>query len=480
MPAVRQPFDADNLRVVIEFAVARQGFLAEVRRLGLAVSGGADSMALFHLLLPLCHQAGVIPVVLHFNHGLRGEAAAEDLQFVRRVAEEAGVTFRSAEGVLQIGSGRSLEMAAREARLDFFFASASAESLDAIATGHQADDVAEALLLRLARGAGSTGLAGLRPSSLMQRRGQRLRFVRPLLGCSRERLQTWLREAGLPWREDASNRDTGIARNAVRYELLPHLVAHFDADIVAQLAQSADILRCEDDFLDSLTHEWLARQRLLVEPTAAYGALPAAALAEVPLALQRRIIRAWLIGQGLSVAAGFAPVAALLARLERPTPWQLTLPGGHLARCQDDRLRIEPVPQPASDPLEKARTLSVPGCVSWGPLTVSASLAPGIMRQRGAIGLYPAACSLDTEAVGTHPLTLRRRQPGDCIAPLGMSGTRRVQDIFVDAKVPQAERDAIPLLCCGETVVWIPGYRVARAFAVRHEMAPAIQIRITV
>jgi tRNA(Ile)-lysidine synthase len=113
-------------------------------------------------------------------------------------------------------------------------------------------------------------------------------------------------------------------------------------------------------------------------------------------------------------------------------------------------------------------------------LTISAAMVSGIVRERGVPGQWPAACSLAPEAVGARPLLLRTRQPGDRIAPLGMQGTRRLQDIFVDAKLPRSDRDKLPLLCCGETVVWVPGYRVARDFAVRDATAPAIQIRITV
>lgn len=476
--ALKQP-NAVNLRASVMEVVDRHRFLAGVHRLGIAVSGGADSVALLLLLLPLCRKAGIVPVVLHFNHGLRGEVSAGDQQFVRQFAEQAGAAFRTASGNPAAGRGVSLEMAAREARLAFFFDCTRTEALDAVATGHQADDVAETLLLRLARGAGSCGLAGLRPCSVLERNQQHLRLIRPLLDFPRKTLQDWLLSQNISWREDASNQDTFINRNAVRHQLLPRLAKHFGTDISPQLAQSSNILRAEDDFLESLVGSWLAHHAVADTQGSRQDALPIRDLAEQPLALQRRIVRRWLMHLGQAQAAGFEPIASILSRLGQDKPWQITLPGNLHLSGRSGLLAIHREQTPFPTP-RGALPLPVPGCVSWMELTISAAMASGIVRERGVPGQWPAACSLAPEAVGARPLLLRTRQPGDRIEPLGMQGTRRLQDLFVDAKLPRSDRDKLPLLCCGETVVWVPGYRVARDFAVRDATAPAIQIRITV
>ncbi|NLF23430.1 MAG: tRNA lysidine(34) synthetase TilS [Lentisphaerae bacterium] len=470
------PIDPEALPARVEQTVARHDLLAGVRRLGIAVSGGADSIALLHLLLPICRQAEVELLALHFNHGLRGADAAADGDLVAVTAARCGIPCRRGGGHVSPGSGRSLEMAAREARLDFFFACAAEASLDAIATGHQADDVAETLLLRLVRGAGTGGLAGLRPCSLLVRRTQRLRLIRPLLECPREPIQAWLRARRIPWREDASNVDTRIRRNAVRHRLLPRLAAECGTDVKRQLARTAEILRADDEWLESLTASWLERQA----PGNPAGAdeLPRAALMEQPLALQRRILRTWLLRQGAVQAAGYATIAAILERCRTPAPWRAAIPGNRMLDGDAGGLRLggaSAVLRSDSSPQE----LPVPGHATWRHLTVQAWLAPGIVRGRPALGVWPAACSLSAEAVGGRPLTVRGRRPGDRIAPLGMVGSKRIQDLLVDAKIPQNARDAIPLICCGETPVWIPGYRVARAFAVVDEPRPAIQIAIT-
>ena len=470
--------DPDDLHRYMDEVVARGAFLAGVRRLGIAVSGGADSIALLCLLLPPCCQAGVTPVILHFDHGLRGAASVADGACVRQLAEARGLACCSATGHIKAGRGRSVEMAAREARLDFFFDSARAEALDAIATGHQADDVAETLLLRLVRGAGAGGLAGLRPNSVLTRRGQTLRLIRPLLGLPHATLQAWLRAHGIPWREDASNQDTRIARNAVRHQLLPCLAEHMGGAVAAQLAQSAELLRADDEALDALAGDWIERQAAACPPGDAPDTLSSAELAAQSVALQRRILRLWLMRRGQAAATGFAPIENLREALARQTEWRLTLPGDLHLGVRAGRLGIlerPAAPTPAADPLP----LPVPGDAVWPKgLIITAQLAHGILRGPGHLGHWPAACSLDRDAVGTRPLTLRTRRPGDRIAPTGMAGTRRIQDLFVDAKLPREARDHLPLLFCGDTLAWVPGYRVARDLAVRGASAPAIHIRI--
>ncbi|MDD5707316.1 MAG: tRNA lysidine(34) synthetase TilS [Kiritimatiellae bacterium] len=446
--------------------IARHRLFEGVRRLGLAVSGGADSVALLHLMMPLCREAGIEAVVLHLDHGLRGAASAADRDFVRELAGAAGLRCRTAEGAVPRGRGKSLEMAARELRLAFYRACARAEHLDAIATGHHADDVVETLLLRLARGAGATGLAGLRPVSLLGSGPGRLRLIRPLLSIRRETLRSWLRTQGLTWREDASNLDTGIARNAVR-RLLP-LMEQVWRGFIDRVARSAEILRAEDDYLEGAAAEWLRAQGDL-------AGLALDRLTVLPLAMQRRVLRAWLIGQGHEQAIGFETVERLLAQASRRAPRQMLLSGHLRVRRQGDRLVVvKDAPHSLRIPGE--RVLPVPGAIVWGDVRAVAKLAPGVTRESGRIGRLPAACSLNPVALAGRALVLRARRPGDRIGPLGMRGTRKLQDILVDAKVPEEARDRLPLLTCGGQLVWVPGYRVAREFAVSDPDAPAVQI----
>ena len=197
-------------------------------RIGLAVSGGSDSVALAFLLTKggTKKNAAKRFVVLHVDHGLRKESK-EEYRFVRALAKRLGVPFKGVHAKVVRRRGESLEMAARRVRLAFFASCMKALKLDAIATGHHMDDVAETFLMKLRR----ASLCGIREKSEVGA----IRFVRPLLGCRDEELKAYLRKFGEEWREDASNDDVSIERNRVRHEVIPYLEKTLDRHLVEHL-----------------------------------------------------------------------------------------------------------------------------------------------------------------------------------------------------------------------------------------------------
>ncbi len=206
----------------------------------MAVSGGADSTALAVLMAELRREHGFEAVILHVDHSLRDESA-DDAKFVRRLAKSLRLPFHGVRVKVVRRRGESLEMAARRERLDFFAKMTERLKLDAIATGHHADDVAETLLMRLARGSGADGLAGLKRISHVNG----ITFIRPLLDLRDRDLKDFLTRRDLAWREDATNRDTSILRNRVRHVILPFLRENLDARITEHIAKTAAILRGE-------------------------------------------------------------------------------------------------------------------------------------------------------------------------------------------------------------------------------------------
>ncbi len=486
MPAP-SPIQTD-LPSALAIALERDRLFNGVRSVVAAVSGGSDSMALLHLLAPWCRGHGIVLAVVHLNHGLRGAASDADADFVQSESERLGVTCHQRRAQLTPPRG-SPEQAARRARLAVFADVVAAVGADAVLTGHTADDVAETLLLRLARGAGAAGLAGLQPRRALRfsrtgDRFSRLLLLRPLLACTRAELQAWLVARGLAWREDASNCDQTIPRNRVRHTVIPMLERLWTPDLRRQLARSAAILRADDDYLDTQAR---AAWATLAPPgpagadpvTAQPAILHAARLAGLPLALQRRVVRLWLMAYGSMQATGFASVERVRALLEgRQQAGRITLTGGSRAQLQGDwLLLVPPVPAaPQTTPISVQ--LPVPGACTLAGVRITAAFGAGIVKGPGAVGGLPAACSLDPAAVAAGQLTVRTRQPGDRIAPLGFTGTRKLQDVFVDAGVPAKERDRIPLLFCGGDLAWIPGYRVSRRVAVLHPDAPAVQVRM--
>lgn len=207
-------------------------------RMGLAVSGGADSVALLVLMAELRREHGFEAVVLHFDHGIRSDSA-DDAEFVRRLAGRFGLQFRTSRVEVVRRKGESIEMAARRERLAFFASCMKSLRLDCIATGHHMDDVAETFLMRLRRASGAAGLAGLKPVSFVDG----IVFVRPLLNVRGGDLRSFLRSRGIAWREDCTNSDTTILRNKVRHVILPFLERELDPKIVEHICRSAGYLR---------------------------------------------------------------------------------------------------------------------------------------------------------------------------------------------------------------------------------------------
>ena len=209
-------------------------------RIGLAVSGGADSVALAFLLTKGGKKRNAAKrfVVLHVDHGLRRESA-EEYRFVKALAKRLGLPFRGVHAKVARRRGESVEMAARRVRLAFFAKCVKSLGLDAIATGHHMDDVAETFLMRIRRASGPEGLAGIKETSTV---GD-IRFVRPLLGCRDAELKAYLRKYGEEWREDASNDDVSIERNKVRHEVIPFLERTLDPNLVAHIAKITQLLR---------------------------------------------------------------------------------------------------------------------------------------------------------------------------------------------------------------------------------------------
>ena len=205
---------------------------------GVAVSGGADSVCLLHILLELAPRWDLRLRVLHLNHNLRGEESRADAAFVTALANRLGlpVTVREADFSSTAGN---LEQAARETRLNFFRERMAAGEVDCVALGHTLSDQAETVLFRFLRGAGSAGLAGIRPVTAE-------RIVRPLLEVDRAEVEAFLRERGIAWREDSSNADPRFARNRIRRQLMPQLIRDWNPALAETLAQTADWARAEE------------------------------------------------------------------------------------------------------------------------------------------------------------------------------------------------------------------------------------------
>ncbi|HEX8926987.1 MAG TPA: tRNA lysidine(34) synthetase TilS, partial [Terriglobales bacterium] len=261
-------------------------------RVGAAVSGGADSVALLRGLLALRDELGIVLSVVHVNHGLRAEAAA-DQRFVEELAASNSLQCHVVScDVRALAAERrlSIEAAGRELRYRYFYRLISEGKLDKVATAHTRDDQAETVLLRMLRGAGTRGLAGVyRTVGDASEQG---RIARPMLAISRAEVEAYLRGLGQPWREDESNRDPGYLRNRVRHELLPLLEREFNPNLRQILSETAEIAHEEEEFWAELAEQQLGKRLIRIDGESA-ARLDVRRLSDLPIALQRRVLRAF-------------------------------------------------------------------------------------------------------------------------------------------------------------------------------------------
>jgi len=396
-----------------------------------AVSGGPDSTALVAGLAELAANRGLIVTAAYVDHGLRGAEGASEGIGVAALARQLGVGF-VARAVL-LAPGRALETRARQARYRALAVMATAMGASWIVTGHTRDDQVETVLMRLLRGAGRRGLGAMAP-----RRG---RLLRPLLEVSRADVRRFLAERALPFALDRTNADLVHVRNRVRRLLVPLLEAEFNPQLSAQVARLATRMRDEDEWLNSLAADRASALR--------DGERLRVAVAEEPPALGRRVVRDWL---GRRVSAGHVErVLALAARRARGA---VAVPGP--ARVVRERewlvLRAgrQARPTPVALPIVPGATVEDPSGRWRLRLSLARSRRTGEERARDATHAL-----LDADALPPQ-LLVRSPRAGDRIHVLGL-GTRKVQDVLVDAKVPREGRPAVPLLVAGDQVLWVAG-----------------------
>ena len=446
---------------------AQQSLWRPDTRVVAAVSGGADSVALFYLLQQLAaHNDCQLAGLAHLHHHIRGDAADGDAAFCRNLAARAGVPVVIGDAdvpALARSAGVSLEVAGRDARQQFYAEAKAMLSASRVAVAHTRDDQAETVLLRLARGAGPLGLSGMAP--------QRDHLVRPLLDVPRAELRSYLHEIGVTWREDATNDDRAIPRNWVRHEVLPRL-RELNAQADAALARAAGILRTDAVFLDGLANEAATR---LVRTEGDRVVLDAAGLVQLPMALARRVaLRALETANpsrsyGLEEAQQLCETAAggvggrLAGLAMERSGATVVLVNRRQAGAAGKLGRVGKAEQRAPDYFELQ--LDIPGAVAapHGRWTLTAS-APGPRPEILAVEAGQVLVDAGTLSRG---LIVRPRRPGDRLHPLGAPGRKKVQDVFVDRKIPRDERDREPIVTdeMGR-IVWVAGQVLAAPFRV--------------
>ncbi len=436
------------------------------------VSGGGDSIALLHLLAE--RALGDLPqlgdlAVLHVEHGLRGPESEADAAFVEAECSQLGIDCRvvryDVAGYAE-EAGLNLEDAGRRVRYRF-----AEEELDArcaahgvspelgrIATAHTRDDRTETFLMRLASGSGAKGL-----SAIPYVRG---RVVRPLLDVGRAELRDWLRARGLSWREDASNADLDRVRARVRAELAPRFRA-LNPAFDETLARTLDILAEEDSLLSAMAEQF-SRDFAQVEPDVEV-VFNRALMLTLSRAMLRRTVRQALV-------AAFPEASRIEA--EHVDAIVAAMGDERFARDLGGGLRAES----RYDTLVVIRAGETPRCVAPSLLMIpgTADLGDGGSIRAEEVGSdelwgTPESIVIDASSID-EPLVADCMRPGDRMRPLGMEGTRKLSDVFVDAKVARHERMAHPVVRDGERIVWLAGVRMSEQYRVGPGTTRAIRL----
>ncbi len=503
-------------------------------RVAAAVSGGADSVALLCLLLELRSELGIVLSVAHVNHKLRGEESDEDERFVAKLARQHGLELAVRDApvdgrhISKIRSG--IEAAARQLRHGFFRQLAREGPVTKVVTAHTLDDQAETVLLRIFRGTGIRGLSAVHPRIVFEEQGRAFgELVRPLLGFRRAALREFLRERGQGWREDSSNRDIAFLRNRVRHRLLPMIVEEFGEAAIEHMGELAEIARAEEEHWERAHPEvaaalpaavakqvaekvsFVSGHRFSDTPSssksdAPLGAvvrpetlpsasLPLAPLLAVPLAAQRRLVRAWLEANApdLSISFRLIEEALELARGsadkgsagKRPAGKKLVLPGGrNLSRRnlrlgrQELLLELEPPGARGEAAHRQAAdyeyALEVPGAVEVPEL--GACIEARVV-DAGGVPEGERGQLLDLRRMPKEVL-IRNWRAGDRFRPAHTAAARKVKELLSDRHATGAEKKLWPVAIaegCG--LVWMRGFAVPAAFRSPAGAAQAIWIR---
>ena len=415
------------------------------------LSGGSDSVALTCALLDLRERLNFRVVAAHLNHRIRGAESDRDEDFVRAMCARLRVELivERADGLDPSISTANLEERARDARHDFLLRVADNVHADFVALGHHRDDQAETVLMRLMRGSGAAGMGA------MAERGPG-RLIRPMLSISRAEIREYLEARAIPFVEDSSNASLDILRNRIRADLLPTLEREYAPGFSGRLVELASEMRSLDELVTAIAARELDAMRVSGD------ALDVSGFGAINRAVQAVAIRLFLAEQiGSLRKISRAHVESVLHLILESGPSDsIDLPGGWRAEREYNFLRL-------TNPREReagAGKFSIPIAADGVTIVETAGFKFEASTISAADASMPASMSVamfDAAKIGDAGLVARNFLSGDRIHPIGMSGTRKVHDVFVDRKLPRHRRERFPIVTLGDEIAWLPG--LARA-----------------
>jgi tRNA(Ile)-lysidine synthase len=448
--------------------IARYGMAMPGDRVIVAVSGGPDSVCLLDVLNRLSQELEINLVAAHYDHGLRQDEDEIEAQLVKDIAASMCIPFEFEKAPAMLKDSPSLEERARDARYAFLEKIRSKYGAQKIAMGHNLNDQAETVIIRLLRGSGPSGLAGIPPV-------RDNIIIRPLIETARDEIINYLKAKRIPFATDSSNTDKKHLRNRIRLELMPMLL-EYQPRLFEHLGTISNIIRDEDEFLESMASEWIKSESI----KAGHGDISAAvsSVKNLPAPLKNRVIRNLLKQvDGNVYPMEYDHVLSVLNLLDNEQPQcSIDLPNGITVKKIYNRLNF----YSKSEEQHTEYSYLIKGT---GTHRLGTSGQTLILEE---LESYPdihtagekATAYLDADKV-QFPLIARNFRPGDRFVPLGMKGHKKLKNFFIDLKVPSKKRALTPILTSGDKVVWVCGYRIDERFKVTAGTKRVLRVRLS-
>ena len=464
------------LEVALLNALGRIPSQCKLRKLLVAVSGGPDSTALLHALASHRKDLGLDLHVAHLDHDFRGKEAHDDATFVETMAKKLNLpaTIEQADSFeyQRLHSISSFEEASREVRYQFLRRVACKVGAQAVAVGHTADDQIETILMHMIRGSGIDGLQGMQEFSKWgsPRHNEKLQVFRPLLAVSKTDCRSYCAKLNIPYREDSSNTMNQFTRNKIRNRLIP-LLETINPAIRNSLIRLGHI--------SSKTNEYIRNQAIKAwdkvvtsHPNSVH--IDTTGFIKLDIAIQHILVR--MIYKSLTGTLRKLEqkhVLCIVDSINKPTGAQTSLPRGLTCITEREYLVLTTnLLRPETRPIFNNRTIvNIYGQTTLNGWTITTEL----VRRPPKFDTNPFIAYMDPSVL-EGPVFIKTWQPGDRFQPLGMSNEKKLQDFFVDNKIPRARRTLVPLFECKGKILWIVGYRLSEISKLRHDSKEAVKV----
>jgi tRNA(Ile)-lysidine synthase len=435
-----------------------------------AVSGGPDSVCLLHILYRLKEEFNLTLYAAHVNHCLRGEESDKDEEFVKEFCSDLGIECfirRIDINRLAEEKGLSTESAAREARYEFFEELMKNLSAQKIALAHNANDQAETVLMRIMRGTGMEGIVGIKAV-----RGNI--FIRPIINIKRESIETYCEDNNLVPRIDKTNLESIYTRNKIRLELIPYIKENFNSDIVTTLNRLADTISMDNFYLENVANEKFKRcckindKKVIIDKNA---------FKEHEAVITRILRHALNELKGNLYNVEKVHIYDLINLQKSGTGKRITLPSSVVGYNNYENIELSIGKPRENNEEEKEYTLNIneENYVEAFNLRVYMRLVKNNekidLKEKSQVKYF------DFDKI-MGSVTIRARRNGDRFTPFGMKGNKKLKDLFIDLKIPQEERDRIPLICFGKHIAWIVGYRISENYKIDKTTENILEIKV--